>query len=108
MSSATMHQQSGQWQNWAKTQTCVPSKIFYPETCADLVAIVKHARREGKRVRAAGQGHTMGPMSITDDYLVMIERLNKIGPVQADQGLITFEAGVSVAELDRALCGSGL
>lgn len=96
------------WQNWARTQECRPERVFYPRTVEDVQAIVRAAAASGRRVGIAGRGHSMGPLSLTDDYLVDTRCLNRIGPVDARRGLVTVESGVSVAALDRVLRHHGL
>lgn len=96
------------WQNWARSQECRPERVFYPCNLDDVRAIVRAAAASGRRVGVAGRGHSMGPLSLTDDYLVDTRRLNRIGPVDAQRGLVTVESGVSVAALDRVLRRHGL
>lgn len=91
------------WRNWAGTESCRPTRICYPSSSADIVTIVNEARRNGKKIRVAGRGHTMGPLSLTDGYLVMLDRLERIGPVDETRGLVTIESGVTVGALDRVL-----
>lgn len=74
------------WQNWARTQECRPERVFYPRTVEDVQAIVRAAAASGRRVGIAGRGHSMGPLSLTDDYLVDTRCLNRIGPVDARRG----------------------
>lgn len=106
---ATVEGRGGvRWQNWARSQECRPERIFYPSTVGELQAIVRAAAASGRRVSIAGRGHSMGPLSLTDDYLVDTRRLNRIGPVDVQRRLVTVESGVSVAELDRVLRTHGL
>lgn len=96
------------WQNWARTQECRPERVFYPRTVGDLQAIVRAAADQGRKVSVAGRGHTMGPLSLTDDYLIDTRHLTRIGPVDIKNALVTVESGVSVAALDRVLRRHGL
>jgi FAD/FMN-containing dehydrogenase len=96
------------WQNWARSQECQPERVFYPRTLDDVRAIVCAAAASGRRVGVAGRGHTMGPLSLTDDYLVDSKHLSRIGPLDVPNRLVTVESGVSVAELDRVLRQHGL
>lgn len=96
------------WQNWARTQECRPERVFYPRTVGDLQAIVRAAADQGRKVSVAGRGHTMGPLSLTDDYLIDTRHLTRIGPVDTKNALVTVESGVSVAALDRVLRRHGL
>ena len=106
---AAVEERTGvRWQNWARTQECRPERVFYPRTVGDVQTIVRAAAASGRRVGIAGQGHSMGPLCVTDDYLVDTRWLNRIGPVDAQRGLVTVESGVTVAALDRVLRRHGL
>ena len=106
---ATVEGHTGvRWQNWARNQECRPERVFYPRTVDDVRAIVRAAAASGRRVSVAGRGHSMGPLSLTDDYLVDTRWLNRVGPVDVQNRLVTVESGVSVAALDRVLRRHGL
>lgn len=96
------------WQNWARTQRCTPADIFHPRTLEDLVDIVRRARESGRQIRAAGRGHTTGPLSVTDGYLVDIRGMDRIGPIDVANRLVTVESGVTIGQLDAALRRVGL
>ena len=96
------------WRNWARSQECWPERVFYPRALDEVQAVVRAAAASGRRVSVAGRGHTMGPLSITDDFLIDSRHLNRIGPVDEQRRLVTVESGVSVAELDRVLRRHGL
>jgi len=97
-----------EWSNWAGTEHCRPARICYPSSRADLVEIVDEARRKGLKVRVAGRGHSMGPLSVTGGYLVLLDRLERIGPIDTARRLVTIEAGVTIGALDRVLRRHGL
>src|SRR5579863_7584500 len=96
------------WRNWARSQECSPERVFYPRTLQDVQAIVRAAAASGRRVGIAGRGHTMGPLSLTEDFLIDSVHLTRIGQVDVERRLVTVESGVSVAELDRVLRRNGL
>jgi L-gulono-1,4-lactone dehydrogenase len=96
------------WRNWSRTYSCSPARVFRPRSLEDLVAIVRQAGQAGKRVRVAGRGHTMSPLSVTDDYLVLASALNRIGPVDTARRLVTVESGVTIGALDKVLRRHGL
>lgn len=96
------------WRNWSGTQSCRPAVTYYPRSLDDLVEIVRQARQSGHRIRAAGRGHSQGPLSVTDGSLVDSRGLNRIGPVDVARREVTVEAGVTVGALDRVLRRCGL
>ncbi|KAF9105943.1 hypothetical protein BGX29_010927 [Mortierella sp. GBA35] len=95
------------WSNWAKNQSCEPSEIFYPETLEDLTAIVLKAKASGKKVRCAGTGHSWSSTSVTDGYLVVVNKMENVStPVYSEEQkswTIAVETGVTVKKLDFAL-----
>lgn len=96
------------WRNWARTQSCTPAVTYYPATLNNLVEIVRRARHAGHRVRAAGRGHSSGPLSVTDGSLVVVGGLHRIGPIDPLKREVTIESGVTIGALDRALRRYGL
>ncbi|KAG0225071.1 hypothetical protein BGW41_004834 [Actinomortierella wolfii] len=66
------------WKNWAGNQKCYPEHIFHPKSLQDLKDIVLKAKRKNKKVRCAGSGHSWSTVSVTDDYLVIINNLDKV------------------------------
>src|SRR5215217_4369113 len=103
-----MERQKTSWRNWARTYSCTPARVFRPRSLEDLVAIVRQAKQAGKRVRVAGRGHAMSPLSVTEDYLVLAAGLDRIGPVDTVRRVVTVESGVTIGALDRVLRRYGL
>ena len=50
----------------------------------------------------------MGPLSVTDGSLVVVDGLNRIGPIDPGRREVTIECGVTIGALDRALRPYGL
>ena len=98
------------WTNWAETVCCRPERIFYPETRDDLVAIVRAARREGKKVRAIGAGHSWCALAATDAYMVCVSRLRHVAVDTTDprRPRVTLESGATVRDVNRELAEHGL
>ncbi|KAF9922723.1 hypothetical protein FBU30_007144 [Linnemannia zychae] len=95
------------WTNWAQNQSCDPVEIFNPQTLEDLTKIVLKAKSTGKKVRCAGSGHTWSSSSVTDGYLVIVNKMQQISKPIYDETLkswtVTVETGVLVKDLDDAL-----
>ncbi len=91
------------WHNWAGTLANTPQCTFYPESEADLVAIVNQARQNGKTVRGVGSGHSWSPGAVTPDYLVVCNKMTRVTPSTAPDPahpgqqllLLTVEPGVT-------------
>lgn len=84
MSNGTSCNANQEWTNWAGTLTSTPQCTFYPESEADLVAIVNQARQDGKKIRMVCSGHSWSPGAVTQEYLVNCNKMTQITPKVVD------------------------
>lgn len=98
------------WRNWGHTAACDPQVAFFPETLADLVAIVAEARATGRRIRVAATGHSWPALAATPDILVVSHGLNQITVDRADPAhpLLVAEAGATNEAMNAVLEAQGL
>lgn len=89
------------WRNWGETQSIKPAEIFHPKSVADLKAIVKRARNEGKKIRVCGDGHSWSALVPTPDFMVFVSKLDKVTVDKTDplRPLVTMEAGATVRKV---------
>ncbi|CAI2171849.1 8374_t:CDS:2 [Funneliformis geosporum] len=94
------------WQNWSGNQKSTPTEIFRPKNLQDIKNIIELAKKNQKKIRCSGSGHTWSSLSVTNDYLVLDEHLNKID-INFNEKLktwtVTTEPGVYFKDLDNAL-----
>lgn len=64
--------------NWGLTYTCRPLSVFEPENEAECGLVLELARREGKKVRVAGVGHSPSDLACTSEYMLRTEKLDKV------------------------------
>ncbi len=64
--------------NWGLTYTCRPLCVFEPENEAQCELVLELARREGKKVRVAGVGHSPSDLACTSEYMLRTEKLDKV------------------------------
>jgi len=72
----------------------------------ELVDIVSEAKKAGKGIRCAAAGHSWSSMSVTDGYMVKVDKLEKVlGVSQLPDGqwIVEIESGVYVNDLDKYL-----
>lgn len=82
------------WHNWAGNISFKPDKIFYPKSVEDLKSYVKSAQKNGKKIRCAAEGHSWSTLSMTNDYLVILNNMDKIDIEKRDDGYVVHaEAG---------------
>ncbi len=93
------------WRNWGQNQSVRPAEIFHPESLADLKAIVKRARNEGKHVRVCGDGHSWSGLVPTEDFLVFVSKLDRVEIDKTDPArpLVTMETGATVRRVLTAM-----
>jgi hypothetical protein len=82
------------WHNWAGNISFKPDKIFNPKSVEDLKNYVKSAQKNGKKIRCAAEGHSWSSLSVTNDYLVILNNMDKIDIEKRDDGYVVHaEAG---------------
>jgi L-gulono-1,4-lactone dehydrogenase len=96
------------WRNWAGIERCTPAAREAPATRDEVVAAVRRAARDGRRVRVAGSGHSFSPAVLTDGTLLSLERLGGVHAVDAASGLVRVQAGITLHRLVRELDARGL
>ncbi|CAG8454035.1 7560_t:CDS:2 [Ambispora gerdemannii] len=90
---------------WYGTEI-TPKYIFRPKSLDDLKDIVKNAKTNGKKIRCVGQGHTWASLSITKDYLVIVNNLNQIVEIKKTDKYgwtVTVLAGTQTKTIEQAL-----
>lgn len=79
----TVVQRQARFTNWGRTFTCRPNAIFEPQNETQCELVLQLARREGKRVRVAGVGHSPSDLACTDEFMLRTTSLNKVLEVRA-------------------------
>ncbi|KAH3666332.1 hypothetical protein OGAPHI_004521 [Ogataea philodendri] len=97
---------------WAKTFFCKPEYYFQPRTVEDLQEIVHSARKSGRTVMTVGSGHSPSNLTMSDDWIVNLDKFNKIvkESVSPDGKYTDFtvEAGIRIYQLNQFLATKGL
>jgi len=60
-----------EFNNYGETVRNVPSKTFFPKTLKEIQDLVKYAKKEGKRLRAAGMRHSWPSLFSNDKELLL-------------------------------------
>jgi FAD/FMN-containing dehydrogenase len=97
-----------EWTNWSRSVRFTPGEIVAPSTEEEVVDIVRRARRDGRRVRPVGRGHSSTPLMATDD--VLVETHNLSGVVRADREacVATLRGGTGLEDIGPLLHEHGL
>jgi L-gulonolactone oxidase len=96
------------WRNWAGDQRCAPSQIARPTSEDELAQSVAQATARGLPVRAAGSGHSFGDIACTDGLLVDTSGMQRVIDADAESGLVTVQAGITLHALGLQNARHGL
>jgi len=80
--------------------------LFHPETNQEIIDIIHLAKRNGCKIRAIGSMHSLNPSYVTDDYMISLDRMNKVLEVGTDYCIV--EAGIVIRDLCNQLDQHGL
>jgi L-gulonolactone oxidase len=96
------------WRNWARNQTARPAAVHHPASEDELVAILRRAATDGRRVKVAGSGHSFTDIACTDGDLVELDRYHRVLDVQPEALTVTVQAGIRLEDLNLELDRRGL
>ena len=91
------------WTNWAGNQKSRPVIIEKPSTDAEVVSVIKRALSNKQRVKVVGSGHSFTGISVPDEVMIDLTRMNRVVNVDHTGGVITVQAGIVLSELNAQL-----
>ncbi|KAM9063713.1 L-gulonolactone oxidase [Sarcophilus harrisii] len=104
-----VHGQKGfKFQNWAKTYGCSPEMYFQPTCVEEVRQVLDLARKQNKRVKAVGGGHSPSDIACTDGFMIHMGKMNRILKVDKEKRQVTVEAGIFLMDLNVELRKYGL
>lgn len=80
-----------------------PSKIYLPQTTAEVVAAVKEAKLLGQRLTIRSRGHSSNDLVVTSGPVLSTTRLNKLLAFDETAMTAQVQAGMVSADLDEHL-----
>ncbi len=98
--------QKNTWKNWAETTICYPSEIIYPESEEEIVQIIERAKKEQKKIRVVGNGHSFTQLVATNSILISLDKWE--GIIEIDDNLVTVRSGTNIKNLGELLFQYGL
>lgn len=96
------------WRNWAGNVAASPARTVSPSSTEALAEVVRRAKEDGLKVKAAGTGHSFTAAAVTDGVLIRPERLTGVRAVDRAAGTVTVAAGTSLKSMNAALAAEGL
>ncbi|GGI13489.1 D-arabinono-1,4-lactone oxidase [Gottfriedia solisilvae] len=94
---------SGYWQNWSGSVKFNPQHIFTPNSIEEVVAIVKKANIENKKIRVVGSRHSFTPLISTTDFLVSLDQLQGVISIDKEKQIAEVWAGTKLERLGQEL-----
>jgi D-arabinono-1,4-lactone oxidase/FAD binding domain len=102
------------FRNVAHTQSVDPLGVFRPQSCDEIVALVKRAEDERVSVRAVGSRHSWSDVALGPGYVLRPEGLARPLPLEEEllrargeddppERLARVEAGMRIRDLNRWL-----
>jgi FAD/FMN-containing dehydrogenase len=82
--------------DWTRTAEPAPAAVVFPETTADVVAIVRLANSEGLKLVPSGgrTGLSGGAVAADGEVVVSFDRMNRVLEFSAADRLLSCQAGV--------------
>ena len=97
-------QKDYKFRNWAGIYSCKPQLYFQPTTIEEVSSVVKDARSLGKTIVTVGSGHSPSNMCITSEWLMNLDKLNKVLGFEEVKDLhyadVSVEAGIRVFQIN--------
>ncbi|RED56830.1 D-arabinono-1,4-lactone oxidase [Cohnella lupini] len=96
------------WRNWSGIVRAKPRSVLYPSHIDEVVEAVNQCRREGRKLRVIGSGHSFTALVASDDMLLSLDRMQGILQVNAETRTATVWAGTKLKALGELLHSEGL
>jgi glycolate oxidase FAD binding subunit len=83
----------------------IPSLLLFPTATDQISAIMKLAKRDGKKILISGNNsqHYFGSAIEAPDWCISLKKMNKIVEYEAADLIVTVESGTSLPQLQKFL-----
>ena len=71
--------------------------LFHPESNEEIIQIIQLAKEYHRKIRVVGAMHSLNPCCLTSDYMMTLDRMNKVLEVGDDS--CTVEGGITIRDL---------
>lgn len=97
-------------QDWTRFWTPAPSKVVFPRSTEEVVALVKWARSNNARLVPSGgrTGLSGGAVAADAEIVVSMDRMRALVELDPVEPSLTAQAGMSVGEVQRRAAEAGL
>ena len=95
------------WTNWAGNQSSHPQSWIRPQNIAEIVAAVKDATAQGRRVKVIGSGHSFTAAAVAHDVLIDMTHMTRVLAGPDENGIVECEAGMTLSAVNEYLFHQG-
>lgn len=99
---------NGSFSNWSGGVRFQPKQLAYPQSEAEIQALVSQANQAGTNIRVVGAAHSFTPLIETQDCLISLDRWSGLERVEIEQQQVWVRAGTRLSTLNRLLADCGL
>jgi FAD-linked oxidoreductase len=97
------------WRNWAGNQVASGLHTAGTMTCVDdVVSLIHRARREGRRVKVVGSGHSFSGIARPEELVVSLEAMTGLISIDHESSTVVVSAGTTISTLNEELHRVGL
>ncbi|MGJ5817153.1 FAD-binding protein [Paludibaculum fermentans] len=89
--------------NYDGSITASPAQLVFPESVADLQAVLRDPHQFPSPVRAVGSYHSLTPCASSDGTMINMSRMNRVLNIDAAAGTITAQAGIQFIDASKEL-----
>lgn len=93
---------------WARTFTSIPELYIQPESLEEIEKLVDLARVCRRRIVVTGAGHSPSHITCTSNWLVNLDKFNRILSADVETGLVVMQSGIRLYTLSERLAELGL
>ena len=94
---------SNQITNYDGWITTTPQQLIYPETVAEIQAVMRDRARFPSPVRAMGSYHSLTPCASSDGTVLKMSRMSKVLNIDPQKNELTAQAGLQFIDASKAL-----
>jgi len=99
---------SNQIRNYDGSITTTPQQLVFPESVAEIQAVLSNAAVYPSPVRAKGSFHSLTPCVSSDaGTIVDMSKMTKVIEIDTAEGLLTVQAGIQFIDASKALREQG-
>lgn len=89
--------------NYDGSITSSPRRLVFPQTVAEIQAILRDSAEYPSPVRAKGSYHSLTPCASSDGTMVDMSHMTAVVSIDLQNGILTAQAGLQIIEAARAL-----